>query len=171
VGLAFDSGGNLYAANFFDAKITKFTPAGVGSLFFSGVQFPYGLAIDSVDNIYLAYGTFQILKITPGGVGTVYADNASAGVHAPTYLAFAPIVIQPPFGFRVTDVARVGSDLQLTFTTMSGFNYVIQSCADLSIGAWLTIPGTTIAGTGGTVQETVVNAFAGPPQFYRAFQL
>ena len=66
---------------------------------------------------------------------------------------------------------RLINDLRLTFTTLAGVNYVIQSCPDLSIGVWMNIPGTTITGTGSPVQETIVNAFAGPPQFYRVLQL
>lgn len=38
VGLAFDSAGNLYAANNTSSSIEKFTPAGVGSEFFSGIN-------------------------------------------------------------------------------------------------------------------------------------
>lgn len=171
MGLVFDSGGNLYAANYFAYNVVKFSPAGVGTPFFTGTRNPYGLTIDSADNLYLAHGTSEILKISPGGVGGVFATNASAGVSSPTYLAFPPLVLQPPGGFRVTNVERLINDLRLTFTTLAGVNYVIQSCPDLSIGAWMNIPGTTITGTGSPVQETIVNAFAGPPQFYRVLQL
>lgn len=171
VGLAFDSSGNLFVANYSDGKIIKFTSAGVGTLFYQTIYFPYGMTIDSANNLFVAHGTFEILRITPSAIGTVFANNASAGVSAPTYLAFTPLVIQPPFGFRVTESKRIGNDLRLSFTTLSGFQYAIQSCADLAIGAWVTIPGTTVAGTGGVVQETIVNAFVGPTPFFRVVQL
>ena len=83
-GLAFDSGGNLYAANNGNGTIEKFTPGGVGSVFASGVT-PYGLAIDSADNVYVRNGLGSIEKITPGGVFSVFA---STGVSGPLGLAF-----------------------------------------------------------------------------------
>ncbi len=171
VGLAFDSAGNLYAVNYSDFNIVRFTPAGVGTLFFSCNFPPYGLTIDSANNLYLAHGTSEILRITPGGVGGVFANYATAFVAAPTFLAFPPLVIQPPGGFRVTAVLRSGNDLQISFSTVLGYNYVIQSCPDLSIGAWMNVPGTNVVGTGSIVTETIVGAFAGPPQFYRVLKL
>ena len=171
VGLAFDSSGNLYAANYSSGKITKFNSAGVSSPFYSGDDLLYGMTIDSADNLYVAAGTFTIRRITPGGSGSIFADNASAGVAAPTYLAFPPLVIQPPGGFRVTATVRSGNDLQISFSTLLGANYVIQGCPDLTIGAWTNVPGTNIPGTGGIVTDTVFGAFAGPPQFYRVLKL
>ena len=54
-GLAFDSAGNLYAANDAGSNILQFTPGGVGSIFAStGLTRPYGLAFDSAGNLYAA---------------------------------------------------------------------------------------------------------------------
>src|ERR1051326_1622166 len=53
-GLAFDSAGNLYAANS-NNTIEKFTPGGVGSVFANtGLNSPEGLAFDSSGNLYAA---------------------------------------------------------------------------------------------------------------------
>ena len=47
-----------------------------------------GLAIDKQDNVYVAnLANNTILKITPGGVGSVFA-NSSSGVNRPKGLAF-----------------------------------------------------------------------------------
>jgi len=85
-GLAFDSAGNLYAANG-DNTIEKFTPGGVGSVFAStGLNHPTGLAFDSAGNLYAANRTGgTIEKFTPGGVGSVFA---STGLSFPQGLAF-----------------------------------------------------------------------------------
>src|SRR5207248_760238 len=52
-GLAFDSAGNLYAANRDTNRIEKFSPT--GSVFANtGLNQPYGLAFDSTGNLYAA---------------------------------------------------------------------------------------------------------------------
>lgn len=55
-GLGFDSGGNMYVANYGNHSITKFSPSGIyqnsfGSV--SNINGVQGLAIDSVNNIYV----------------------------------------------------------------------------------------------------------------------
>jgi hypothetical protein len=67
-------------------------------------------------------------------------------------------------------VARTGADLQFRFTTVSGRSYVLQSITDLLTGSWASVVGTAQSGTGGTVQQTLSNAFVGPRQFYRIQQ-
>jgi len=86
-GLAFDSAGNLYAANYGDSTIEKFTPGGVGSIFSStGLSLPHGLAFDTAGNLYAAnQGDNTITRFTPGGVGSVFASTGSS---EPTGLAF-----------------------------------------------------------------------------------
>ena len=90
-GLAFDSLGNLYAANFnFGTNtIEKFNPGAVASVFADandGLSRPTGLAFDSAGNLYAANGlNATIVKITPGGVGSVFANT---GLSGPLGLAF-----------------------------------------------------------------------------------
>lgn len=95
-GIAADSAGNVYVADFANSTIRKITPAGVvttfagtagnrgyadgtgaAAVFFS----PAGVAIDSADNIYVTDTTKHVIrKITPAGVVTTLAGNAgSAG--------------------------------------------------------------------------------------------
>lgn len=85
-GLAFDSAGNLYVANWGNT-IEKFTPGGVRSVFAStGLSLPSGLAFDSAGNLYAANrGNNTIEKFTPGGVGSVFA---STELNSPDGLAF-----------------------------------------------------------------------------------
>ena len=70
---------------------------------------------------------------------------------------------------------RIGNDLRLTFTTILGRTYEVQSQSGLNVATWANVPGTTppapIAGTGGIIQVTVSNAFTMGPQFYRVQQL
>jgi sugar lactone lactonase YvrE len=96
VSLAFDSQGNLFVADqgfnydgFYDAAVYKFTPSGLRSTVASENDqvpvIPYGLAIDSADNLFVADGVSgNILKFTPSGVRSTFA----AGLLP--FLAFQP---------------------------------------------------------------------------------
>jgi len=85
-GVAFDSAGNLYVANYYGNAIEKFTPGGVGSVFAStGLDGPEALAFDSAGNLYVAnYYSSTIEKFNPGGVGSSFAS----GLSGPIGLAF-----------------------------------------------------------------------------------
>jgi len=82
-GLAFDSAGNLFAADAFDATIYEFAPDGTQSVFVGPDGFPpdhgpVGLAFDRFGNLFVSSGDV-VLKFTPDGEGTPFAadlDNA-----------------------------------------------------------------------------------------------
>jgi sugar lactone lactonase YvrE len=83
-GLAFDSAGNLFAADSFDQVIYEFTPLGEASVFvgpsaFTSVQGPTGLAFDRLGNLFVSTagnpGGDAILKFTPGGAESTIATN------------------------------------------------------------------------------------------------
>jgi DNA-binding beta-propeller fold protein YncE len=83
--LAFDSAGNLYAANYSANTIERFTPGGVASVFAAGVNHPVGLAFDSAGNLYAGnYSGHTIQRFTPGGVGSIFAT----GLTDPSGVAF-----------------------------------------------------------------------------------
>ena len=81
-GLAFDSAGNLYAADNGFQTIYKFAPDGMQSIFvgpsaFGPLQSPVGLAFDRFGNLFVSTGgdpgNDAILKFTPDGVGSTFA--------------------------------------------------------------------------------------------------
>ena len=97
LGLAFDSGGNLFAADFFDQTIYKFTPDGTRSEFVGPSAFdpdtgPTGLAFDRFGNLFVSVAVGgapvqngdSILKFTPEGVGSPFAT----GLNYPRGLSF-----------------------------------------------------------------------------------
>jgi hypothetical protein len=71
----------------------------------------------------------------------------------------------------VTAAERIGNDLRLTFTVaLLDKNYEIQTRTNLTLGTWESLPGS-IPGNGGTLQNTITNAFSTPQQFFRVHQL
>ncbi|MGA2866576.1 MAG: SBBP repeat-containing protein [Verrucomicrobiota bacterium] len=93
-GVAADSAGNVYVADYGNNTIRKVTPGGVvttlaglagssGSADGTGsaARFyaPWGVAVDSAGNVYVAdYGNYTIRKVTPGGVVTTLAGLAGS---------------------------------------------------------------------------------------------
>lgn len=75
-GLAFDSSGNLFVANYGNNTVSKITPGGVVSTFVSGGMInPTGLAFDTAGNLYAASYSNTVSKITPGGVVSTFASG------------------------------------------------------------------------------------------------
>jgi sugar lactone lactonase YvrE len=93
-GVATDSAGNLYVADFYNHTIRMLTPAGVVSTLAglagssgsadgtgSAARFyePRGVATDAAGNLYVAdSGNYTIRQITPGGVVTTMAGLAGS---------------------------------------------------------------------------------------------
>jgi sugar lactone lactonase YvrE len=87
-GLAFDSAGNLFAADAVDVTIYKFAPDGTRSVFvgpsaFSPNHGPDGLAFDRFGNLFVSEnhdttvpgGNERILKFTPDGMESEFATD------------------------------------------------------------------------------------------------
>jgi DNA-binding beta-propeller fold protein YncE len=94
-GVAFDSEGNLFAADSGDQTIYKFDPNGdrtvfVGPCEFAEGEYPVGLAFDSSGNLFVSIETFtdpgadSIVYFTPMGVKSTFAT----GLTFPRGLAF-----------------------------------------------------------------------------------
>lgn len=94
--VAVDHAGNVYVADSGYNRIDKVTPAGSVSIlagsadeiggFDNGTgesasfNYPYGLALDTAGNVYVAdTGNHAIRRITPAGVTTTLAGNGSCG--------------------------------------------------------------------------------------------
>jgi sugar lactone lactonase YvrE len=82
-GLAFDSAGNLFAADACDQTIYEFASDGTQTVFvgpdgFPPDQEPVGLAFDRFGNLFVSTA-LAVLKFTPDGMGSTFAtdlDNA-----------------------------------------------------------------------------------------------
>lgn len=77
-GLAFNSAGDLFEADFGSKTIYQFTPAGVRSTFASLPNYPYGLAFDHAGNLFAStYRGSSLYKFTPGGGFTSFGSGLS----------------------------------------------------------------------------------------------
>ncbi len=75
-GMAFDSRGNLYVANYTANTISEISPAGVVTTFVNsnqGLKNPIAVAFDANGNLYVA-NTTSISKVTPGGVVSTFVN-------------------------------------------------------------------------------------------------
>jgi len=96
-GIAIDTAGNLYVADSGNDRIRKITPNGEVSTLAGGGKYqqksfadgegstarfyyPYGIAIDAADNLYVAdYGNNRIRKVTPQGEVSSLAGGGEPG--------------------------------------------------------------------------------------------
>jgi sugar lactone lactonase YvrE len=87
MGIAADSAGNLYVANYGDNTVSRVDASGAISNFVTGLSAPQGLAIDAANNLYIANsGANDILKVTSAGAVSVFAS----GMNNPFDLQFDP---------------------------------------------------------------------------------
>src|SRR5262249_39662464 len=88
-GLAFDTAGNLYVANYDGGTVSKVAPGGAISTFASGFTHPEGLAVDAAGSLSVSQGdnAGTISKVSPGGVVIEFANSLS-GLYYPKGLAF-----------------------------------------------------------------------------------
>ncbi len=71
---------------------------------------------------------------------------------------------------RLVNFTRMTNDLQLTFTTIVGKNYQLQSVSSLATANWSSF-GSIVPGSGGVLSLPAPGAFAQPaPKFFRALQ-
>ena len=103
-GLAFDSSGNLYAANLSNSTISKFDSSGVyQSNITSNLNSPYGLAIDSSGNLYAA--NFLGSTISKFNSSGSFLTSWSTGTANPAFLAFKTVSVPEPSTYALTAIA------------------------------------------------------------------
>jgi hypothetical protein len=74
-------------------------------------------------------------------------------------------------GLRIASLAKIGSEMLLTFTSQVGHNYTVQNRADLASGSWSNLL-TQIPGSPSLTQTIILSkkGFVAPQQFFRIEQ-
>jgi sugar lactone lactonase YvrE len=112
-GMAIDSSGNIYVANYNNDSISKITPAGVVSGF-AAIGFPEGMAINAAGDLFVAStGNNGIEEITPSGVVSTFLTNLNP--QGPVWLAF-----DPSGNLYFTNSARSGEEVEVSKATPEG---------------------------------------------------
>jgi sugar lactone lactonase YvrE len=75
-GLALDSKNNLYIADCVNGAIRKVTPAGIVTTVQSGLPNPNGVAVDSLDSIFVTSEPWYGAIITKIGTGRIFDDSS-----------------------------------------------------------------------------------------------
>jgi sugar lactone lactonase YvrE len=86
MGIAIDSSGNVYAAEYGYNTIEEFDPNGVGTVFAQGGYLfnPDALAFDGSGNLYVAnWGSDAVIRFDPSG--NVF--NFASGLNSPSSIA------------------------------------------------------------------------------------
>ena len=168
-GLAIDSSGNLYIADFGDNRVRKVaangiisTFAGTGTEGYSGdgvpaasaqLTRPAGLAIDSAGNVFIAdSGNDMVRKISTNGVITTVAGNGYSGYYgdgSPAVVAS----LSTPLGVAVDSSGNL-------FIADHDYNVVRKVSA---AGIISTVAGTTTDGFSGD-GSAAINATLSAPQ-------
>ena len=137
-GVALDSAGNLYIADTYNSRIRKVsngvitTVAGNGTYGFSGdggqavsaqLDEPYGVAVDSASNLYIAdWQNNRIRKVSNGVIDTIAGDSLVGGFSGDNGPA-TKAELYYPFGVAVDSVGNV--------YVADTFNYRIRALSPL----------------------------------------
>jgi len=113
-GLAFDSMGNLFAADASDETIFKFTPAGMRSVFagpsaFLPNQGPIGLAFNSAGNLFVSTSDTsngQILEFAPNGAETIFATGLTNNPRGLAFDSAGNLFVAEPGSGRSGDILK-----------------------------------------------------------------
>ena len=167
-GIAVDSAGNVYIADFFNDRIRKVSSAGIittvagnGSLGTSGdvgdggaatdaqLDQPRGVVVDSVGNIYVGSDS-RVRKISPAGIITTIA-----GTGIPGYSGDGG----PAINAQISEAAGLALDNSGNLYIADRTNHRVRQIS--SVGIITTIAGTGIpgySGDGGAATGAQLNA-------------
>jgi outer membrane protein assembly factor BamB len=132
-GVAFDSSGNLYVANYYGDTVSEFDSGGnlITGSFAPGLNLPTGLAFDGSGNLYVANTDNNTVSEFDSS-GNLIRTISGPGLNFPLLIAISPAPA-PPLG-----ITMVGN-LPVVVWPASATNYVLQMTTNLASGNWVTV--------------------------------
>ena len=157
-GMAIDSSGNLFIADFGNGRVRKVTTDGnINTVALNTTVIPQGVSVDSAGNLYIADFNNAVWKLPPGGVIVRIAGNGTFGYSGDGGSAA---------NAQTTDVRSVAIDSSGNIYLADSSNYAIRMLRPvaslLSITTASTLPpagvgapySQTLAASGGTAPFT-----------------
>jgi sugar lactone lactonase YvrE len=172
-GLATDSAGNLYVADYYNSVIEKITPSGTlsvmagdgaygtptpGPATSSRLGSPYGVAADAAGDVYIAdYDDSDIDEVTPDGTLSVIAGNGGFGT--PTYgVPATSSELDGPEDIATTAAGRL--------YVADTYNSIVELLAPAAVTAGTTPPAITGTSTVGQTLTASTGTWNNDPVLY-----
>jgi sugar lactone lactonase YvrE len=154
--LAFDSSGNLFAADYPNGNIYKFTPDGTRTTFASGLIYPGALAFNSTGDLFVASGQnlfVNISELSPDGVQISVTSWKIATIKALAFDATGDLFVGELGG--PNNIVKITPDgVQSTFVSL------LQSAAFAFDNAGNLYVGTFDGRVGGPVTNSIIKITA-----------
>ena len=108
-GMAFDSGGNLYVANYYNGTIEKFDASGNGTIFASGLQAPTDVVVQRNSTAVIFIPTLMIKRTATNAVlswstsATGFNLESTTNLARPIWLPVAGVIFTNGSSFLLTN--------------------------------------------------------------------
>jgi sugar lactone lactonase YvrE len=182
VGLALDTSGNLFIADYSHNRIRKVSPDGIittvadpGVQEFSGdhgpAAGPVSVSVDDAGNLFIAYsGISRIRKVSPNGMSTTFAGGGATGpgdggpavdaqLNSPQGVAVdrdGNVYVADTFDFRIRKISQDG---MISTVAGSGSNAVFSGDGGPATSAWLALGWFDPSPIGGVALDNEGNLF------------
>jgi sugar lactone lactonase YvrE len=137
-GIATDSSGNVYVISWGSQTVMKYTPAGVGSVFATGLQGGETLAFDSHDNLYVGnLSNHTIVRYTPQGTPSLFATTGG-DMYGMTFDPLGNLYASFFYSGTVERFAPNGTHSIFASGMTNPTGLAFDSAGDLYVGDWAT---------------------------------
>lgn len=99
---------DIFLPDYRGNAIIEITPGGTESTFASGLNHPFGLAINSMGDLFTADDSLNIYKLTPDGTQSTFASYSSY-IHGLACDSAGDLFAADYFGGNIIEITRGGT--------------------------------------------------------------